>query len=326
MSSTNFPSATPPAQEPKKDNRGLIYGVLIAALLGTWGYIIYDKSRTKEVIQQKDVQYAALDSSKNMVTKEYEDALLRLDAMTSSNTRLDSLVKSKDQELEGLKGRIKNLVNKQNATAADLKEARALISELNGKIDGYLVEIQRLQAENQQLTQDKQTLTTQKAELEQNLATTSTEKKAAEEKVDIGSTLHASNFKINAVNVKGGGKEKNTSTAKRADKFRISFELDENLIAPSGKKDLYVVVTDPSGKVVSEQGLNSGSFTTRKDGEKQFTNKVSVDYEQGAKKSVSFDLQQTDKYVPGNYKVEVYHNGFKIGENTVALKKGGLFS
>jgi hypothetical protein len=261
-----------------------------------------------------------------MVTKEYEDALLRLDAMTSSNTRLDSLVKSKDQELEGLKSRIKGLVNKQNATAADLKEARALITELNGKIDGYLVEIQRLQAENQQLTQDKQALTTQKAELEQNLATTSTEKKAAEEKVDIGSTLHASNFKINAVNVKGGGKEKNTSTAKRADKFRISFDLDENLIAPSGKKDLYVVVTDPSGKVVSEQGLNSGSFTTRKDGEKQFTNKVSVDYEQGAKKSVSFDLQQTDKYVPGNYKVEVYHNGFKIGENTVVLKKGGLFS
>ena len=326
MSSTNFPSATPPAQEPKKDNRGLIYGVLIAALLGTWGYIIYDKSRTKEVIQQKDVQYAALDSSKNMVTKEYEDALLRLDAMTSSNTRLDSLVKSKDQELEGLKSRIKGLVNKQNATAADLREARTLISELNGKIDSYLQEIQRLQAENQQLTQDKQTLTTEKAALEQNLATTATEKKAAEEKVDIGSTLHASNFKINAVNVKGSGKEKNTSTAKRADKFRISFDIDENLIAPSGSKDLYIVVTDPSGKVVSEQGLNSGSFTTRKDGEKQYTNKVSVDYEQGAKKNVSFDLQQTDKYVPGNYKVEVYHNGFKIGENTVALKKGGLFS
>jgi TolA-binding protein len=326
MSSTNFPSATPPAQEPKKDNRGLIYGVLIAALLGTWGYIIYDKSRTKEVIQQKDVQYAALDSSKNMVTKEYEDALLRLDAMTSSNSRLDSLVKSKDKELDGLKGRIRGLVNKQNATAADLKEARALIAELNGKVDGYVLEIQRLQAENQQLTQDKATLTTQKAELETNLASTTSEKKAAEEKVDIGSTLHASNFNIKPINIKGSGKEKSTSTAKKADKFRISFDLDENLIAPSGSKDLYIVVTDPAGKVVSEQGLNSGTFTTRKDGEKQYTNKVAVDYEQGMKKNVSFDLQQGDKYVPGNYKVEVYHNGFKIGENTVALKKGGLFS
>src|SRR6187200_2693758 len=120
MSATNYPSATPQNPTPRKDNRGLIYGILIAALLGTWGYIIYDKSRTKEVIQQKDVQYAALDSSKTMVQKEYEDALLRLDGMTSSNSRLDSLVKSKDKDLDGLKSRIKGLVGKQNATAKDL--------------------------------------------------------------------------------------------------------------------------------------------------------------------------------------------------------------
>jgi myosin heavy subunit len=326
MSATNYPSASPQTPAPKKDNRGLIYGVLIAALLGTWGYIIYDKSKNKEVIQQKDVQYAALDSSKNQVQKEYEDALLRLDAMTGANTKLDSLVKTRDKELEQTKSRIKTLVSKQNATAADLAEAKSLIKELNGKIDGYVAEIERLQGENQTLTQEKNTLTTQKAELEQNLSTTTTAKQVAEEKVDIGSTLHASNFKINAINEKSGGKEKATSTAKRADKLRISFQLDENLIAPSGVKDLYILVTDPAGKLVSEQGLNSGTFSTRKDGEKQFTNKVSVNYEQGAVKPVSFDLKQTDKYQPCNYKVEVYHNGFKIGENTVVLKKGGLFS
>ncbi len=326
MSSTNYPSATPPSPSPRKDNRGLIYGILIAALLGTWGYIIYDKSKTKEVIQQKDVQYTMLDSSKNQVQKEYEDALLRLDAMTGANTKLDSLVKTRDKEIDQVKSRIQTLVRKQNATAADMAEARGLIKQLNGKIDGYVAEIERLQGENQTLTTEKNTLTTQKTELEQNLSTTQGEKKAAEEKVDIGSTLHASNFRIAAINEKTGGKEKATSTAKRADKFRISFELDENLIAPSGQKDLYVLVTDPAGKMVSEQSLNSGTFTTRKDGEKQFTNKITVDYEQGAKKSVSFDLKQADKYQPGAYKVEVYHNGFKIGENTVQLKKGGLFS
>jgi TolA-binding protein len=326
MSATNFPSATPQSPTPKKDNRGLIYGVLIAALLGTWGYIIYDKSKTKEVIQQKDVQYAVLDSSKNMVQKEYEDALLRLDAITSTNTKLDSLVKTKDKDLESMKSRIQTLVRKQNASAADLAEARNLIKQLNGKIDGYVAEIERLQGENQQLTADKQTLTTQKAELETNLTTTTAAKQAAEEKVDIGSTLHASNFKITAINEKSGGKEKATTTAKKADKFRISFDLDENLITPTGEKELYVLVTDPSGKIVQESGLNSGSFTTRKDGEKQFTNKVTVAYEQGVKKNVSFDLKQSDKYTPGNYKVEVYNNGFKIGESTVVLKKGGLFS
>jgi TolA-binding protein len=326
MSSTNYPSATPQSPAPKKDNRGLIYGILIVALLGTWGYIIYDKSKTKEVMQQKDVRYTMLDSSKNQVQKEYEDALLRLDAMMGANTKLDSLVKTRDKEVEQVKARIRTLVNKQNATAADLAEARSLINQLNSKIDGYVAEIERLQGENQSLTAERNTLTTQKTELEQNLSNTQTAKKAAEEKVDVGSTLHASNFRIAAINEKSGGKEKATTTAKKADKFRISFDLDENLIAPSGQKDLYILVTDPAGKLVSEQGLNSGTFTTRKDGEKQFTNKVSVDYEQGARKNVSFDLKQTDKYQPGAYKVEVYHNGFKIGENTVQLKKGGLFS
>lgn len=320
MSSTNYPSATPQSPTPKKDNRGLIYGILIVALLGTWGYIIYDKSKTKEVMQQKDVRYTVLDSSKNQVQKEYEDALLRLDAMMGANTKLDSLVKTRDKEVEQVKARIRTLMNKQNATASDLAEARGLIKDLNGKIDGYVAEIERLTGENQTLTTERNTLTTQKTELEQNLSATQTEKKAAEEKVDIGSTLHASNFRINAINQKSSGKETATSTAKRADKFRISFDLDENLIAPTGQKDLYVLVTDPAGKLITEQGLPSGTFTTRKDGEKQFTNRIPVDYEQGAKKNVSFDLKQTDKYQKGAYKVEVYHNGFKIGENMVQLR------
>lgn len=320
MSSTNYPSATPQSPTPKKDNRGLIYGILIVALLGTWGYIIYDKSKTKEVMQQKDVRYTVLDSSKNQVQKEYEDALLRLDAMMGANTKLDSLVKTRDKEVDQIKTRIRTLVNKQNATAGDLAEARGLIKDLNGKIDGYVAEIERLTGENQTLTTERNTLTTQKTELEQNLSTTQTEKKAAEEKVDIGSTLHASNFRINAINLKSSGKEAATSTAKRADKFRISFDLDENLIAPTGQKDLYVLVTDPAGKLITEQGLASGTFTTRNDGEKQFTNRIPVEYEQGAKKNVSFDLKQTDKYQKGAYKVEVYHNGFKIGENMVQLR------
>jgi myosin heavy subunit len=323
---SNYPSAAPQTPEPKKDNRGLIYGVLIAALLGTWGYIIFDKSKTKDVIEQKDVQYAQLDSSKNTVQREYEDALLRLDAMTSSNSHLDSLVKTKNTELDAMKSRIKGLVGKQNATAADLSEARKLISELNTTVDGYKKQIETLQAENQQLNQDKTQLTQQKAELETNLSTTQAEKKAADDKIDIGSTLHASNFQITAINMKNNGKEKPTVTAKRADKLRVSFDLDENRITNSGPKDLYVIVTDPAGKVVSEQGLSSGNFSTREDGQKQYTNKVSVDYTQGKSKNVSFDLNNTDKYVPGAYKVEVYQNGFKIGNGGVNLKKGGLFS
>jgi len=58
-----------------------------------------------------------------------------------------------------------------------------------------------------------------------------------------------------------------------------------------------------------------------------YTEKVEVTYEQGKRKNVSFDWKQKDaNYQVGDYKIQIYHNGFKIGEGIKTLKKGGLFS
>ena len=66
----------------------------------------------------------------------------------------------------------------------------------------------------------------------------------------------------------------------------------------------------------------SGTFTTRDEGDKVFTNKMDVNYEQGKRLPVSFDWKpEAGKYQTGNYKVEIYQNGYKIGEGTKTLKK-----
>ena len=70
--------------------------------------------------------------------------------------------------------------------------------------------------------------------------------------------------------------------------IRISFVIDENRITPSGTKDFYVVVTAPDGKIITE-GAN---FTTREEGSRPYTNKVSVNYEQNKVIPVSFDWKQ----------------------------------
>lgn len=255
---------------------------------------------------------------------DYQAAEIRLDKMTTENTKLDSLVKTRDKDVATMRSRIKTLISKQNASAADLAEARKLINQLNGKIEEYVKEIERLQGENQQLTTTNQQLTTEKQQLTDTLNTKLTENKDLSNKVDVGSTLNATNFQFAAINEKRSGKESVTSKAKKADKFRVSFDVD-NRLATTGTKDLYIVVVDPEGKVVKEEGLGSGSVNTREEGDKEFTNKVSIDYEQGKRKNVSFDLKQTEKYKTGTYKVEVYQNGFKIGEGAVTLKKGGIF-
>lgn len=318
--STNYPDAGNYSSAPKKDNKNTIIILLAIALVGSWIYFMYAKSQATAVINEKDAQYATLDSAKNNVQKEYDDAMVRLDEMTATNNGLDSLVKTRDNELGILKSKFKSLVGKQNATSSDLAEARKLVRELNGRIDDYVKEIERLQGENIQLTADKNNLTNENKNLSNNLANTESAKKEAENKVDVGSTLHASNFNIVAINERNSGKEKSTSSARRADKFRISFNLDENRIATSGTKQLFIITKDPAGKVIKEEALASGTINTRQDGQVDFTTKLDVEYKQSEAKFVSFDLRQADKYTKGNYSIVVYQNGFKIGEGIAILK------
>ncbi len=308
------------SQESKKDNKGTIIIVLLIALIASWVYFFYTKNQTTILISDKDAQYSTLDSSKNAVQKEFDDAMVRLQEMTQTNVGLDSLVKTKDKEMQVLKSRFKSLVSKQNATAEDLAEAKVLVGELNGKINDYVKEIERLQAENQQLTVDKAGLTADKQNLEKNLASTEVAKKDAENKVDVGSTLHASSFQIAAINETNSGKEKATNRAKRADKLRISFMLDDNRIATTGTKILFIIAKDPSGKIIKETALGSGSFETRQDGQSDYTTKLNTEYTQGESKSINFDLKQTDAYSKGSYSIVVYQNGFKIGQGIAVLK------
>lgn len=331
MSYSNYPSSSSgnqPASQQPKDNRKLIYGVLIAALVGTWGYIIYDKNKSGEKISQLTTQYTAADSSRSAVESEYNDALARMDSLTGTNTKLQGELASRKTDIDDLKSKIKIELSKKNG---DLSKARNMIKELNGKITDLLAQVEQLKQENQtltvanvDLTTQRDTLTVQKAVVEQNLAATEAEKEHVE---DVGSTLHASNINIAAIDVKHSGKEKSTSTAKKADVFRISFDLDENRIAPSGSKELYVCVTGPDGHPITIPANGSGTFQTREEGEKVFTNKVDLQYEQGKRMPVSFDWKPDNgKYQTGDYRIEIYQNGYKIGEGVKSLKKGGLFS
>jgi predicted nuclease with TOPRIM domain len=323
------PTTPASPQQPKsRDNRAIIYGVLIAALLGTWGYIIWDKSKSNETITQLQSQYSNVDSSRNAIQQEYNDALARLDSATGNNTQLQGVLSERRNEIEGLKKQISHITNNRNATAAELSRARGLINQLNMKIDDMYAEIQRLRGENQTLTtanqrlgREKEQLNTEKGQLQENLTTTESARREVE---DVASTLHASNMNITPIKVKNSGKEKETTTAKRVDLLRISFDLDENRIAASGNKELYVAVTAPDGRPVT-MASGSGTFDTREEGSKTYTNRINVPYEQGKRSTVSFDWKQEGRYQLGEYKIQVYHNGYKIGEGKTALKKGGLF-
>jgi len=321
MTNTNYPSATPQSQPNKnKNSKNIIIGLLAAGLLGTWGYLLWDKNKSGEKILQQQTQIASLDSSKADIQMEFDNALARLDSVTGANNNLQGQLSDKQKDIEAKKSEIRRILHDKNASQAQLAKAKGMINELNDKITSLEAEVARLTGENQELTSANSTLSAEKATLESNLTTTKTEKESLEKTVDVGSTFSASNIQVTPVDERKSGKEKSTSTAKRVDKLVVSFNV-ENRIAKSGPADMYLIVTAPDGKVISEAG---SVLNTRTDGDKTFTARIPVNYEQGTRMPVSFPIKQND-FKTGNYKVEVYHNGFKIGEGVRSLKKGGIF-
>lgn len=324
MSATNFPTATNEPQEPRKSFKNLIIGILAVALVGTGIALVVDKNKSGETIQQQQTQIATVTDQKSEIQKSFDASLARLDSMSTLNTSLQSKLADDNKEISKTKSEIRSILNKKNATASELSRAKTLIASLNDKISGMEQQIAQLTQDNQNLTQDKATLTQEKDVLTTNLASTTATKDSLVQKVDVASTLNASNIDITPIDIRHSGKEKVTSKAKRVDKLVISFDVS-NRIATPGMTDVYVCVIGPDGKPVSEQALNSGTFTTRENGDKTFTAKLPVDIETAKKKSVQFSFAP-GTFQQGNYTIEIYQNGFLIGQGTRELKKGGLFS
>jgi FtsZ-binding cell division protein ZapB len=336
MAYENFPTETgtaqAPVKAPKANLRALVTGGLLVALLGTWGYIIYDKNKSKEAIAQKETMITTTSQERDELIKELDNATRRLDDLKTDNSKKDSSMLAKDNEIAEKKSRIQSLLSKVNATQGDLAEARKLIRSLNGDIDGYKMQVEQLKGENLVLTQEKEVLAQDRDRIRREYDSTQTNmaaqqaalRKEKEDVVDVASTLHASNFQIQGLKEARGGKERVKENAKKVDKLRISFDIDENRVAATGNKDIYVCITSPDGNPIAIEALGSGKFNTREGQEKLYTKKLDVLYTQGQKQTISIDWKQ-DNFERGNYKVEVYHNGFKIGEGYTGLNKRGLF-
>jgi len=328
MANTNYPSAensqTTTRVEKKSNNntKNIVIGVLAVALLGTWGYFLKTKNESDNTIKEKTVAVNQAMTARDSAQQLYSLTLQRLDNMTGENNSLKNEVADKNSNINKLKNEISSLLSKNNATKADLQRAKALIAQLNQTIANLEVENARLTGENQVLAANNTQLTQEKQVLQTNLQTATAEKDELAQTVDVASTFSASNIEITPINERRGGKEKTTTTAKKVDKLVVSFDV-ENRVARSGPADIYVIVTGPDGKVITDPA-GASTLSTRKDGDKPYTYKTTIQYEQGTRKSVQVPLRQ-DHFQTGDYKIEIYQNGFKIAEGVRSLKKGGLF-
>lgn len=322
MDNSNTPVTVQETNQPGK-GKNLIIGLLAAVILILAGFFIFDHNKNSEQIKANQTEVAKVTTEKSEIQSNFDASLARLDSLTTMNTDMQKQLAGKDAEITKIKAEIRSILNNKNATAAELKKARNLIAQLNGQITDMQAQIALLQSENDTLKVQNADLYVQKETLTKNLDSTVVVNTGLTQKVDVASTLDASNITITPLKIKSNGKEKVKTSAKAVDKLLVSFDVKNRIIQP-GSTDIYVVVIGPDGQPVTS-APGSGTFNTREDGEKAFTAKLPVNLETAKTKNVEFGFVPADHFVQGAYQIKIYQNGFLIGEGTRQLKKGGIF-
>jgi hypothetical protein len=333
MAFENFPTAARQQQisAPKFNWMALIAGILFFSLSASVLYIIWYKNQSVETIREKIVEekplQAAMTSIPNTtqqltdLEKELEAATMRYDMLKTLNAKKDTANSLLEKQIAAKKDSLFNLLHKVNLSQSELANAKKLIVSLQGSIEGYKAQVEKLANDKVSLIQEKNNVADQRDKVQAHYDSAVTVINQKEDSINIGSTLSAVDFSISGINQKNNGKEKETAVARHVDKLRISFEIAQNHLASSGIKELYVCVTDPNNLPITVEALGSGRFDTRDGKERFYTQKMDINYIQGPPNQIiSFDWRQNTDFEPGDYKIEVYNNGFKIGEGIRHLK------
>jgi predicted nucleic acid-binding Zn-ribbon protein len=303
----NQPSSTPP---PRKSTT--IYWVVIAVLLGACIYLFISKDKAEKQVATTSEQLQSSEMTNAAVQKDFDAALVRLDELTSKNQQMDAEIKDKNGEVEKLKAEIQAILRNKNATESDLAKARKLIASLDDKTKSYQERIAQLETENTDLNNKNTVLATERdSTVSQNIAL----KK-------VGSVLHASNIRMAPIDLRKGGKKENETTkAKRVDLLRITFDIDENRIAESGNKDIYLRISGPDGTPLSNAAYGSGVTQLTDGSSLNYTLAKQVSLQQGQPVSgVTVDWHQGNDYKKGDYQIEIFNEGYKVGSGKVTLK------
>ncbi len=297
--------------------------MLSLGLIATWIYHLYDKtqySKHRTEIYVKDstaVAQAIRDSLQNIYSGALTDLDKKLDSTRNTTDSIQTALQGKLAEVYQLREEIDVILKNKGASAADLQLARQKISELQGLVKELRGEKNTMEEEKQRLNDVLAQLSGDIAGLQQNIKTLGEENKKLAEKVNLASVFVASEIKLTPVTVRNS-REQETSQAKKASKFIVSFTLQNN-VNEYNIADVYVVITQPDGQVVKNDEIWDATMTTAASGDKiSYTRQVRFDYQKGEAKKLFFSVN-ADKYLKGDYKLQVFHKGYEIGEITRAL-------
>lgn len=309
-------------KEQKQDRKNLLWAALaILALLNVLLLYFFYQERKENTTKDSVI---ATRMEEVLTTKSKLDSIstqldIKIAQIQQLGGRVDSLLAIKAQ-LE----KDKQLLKDRNSFSLKKYEERiksyeALLTEKDQEISSLREELGIATAKNRELTEHISGLESTNEELGQQIDEFTTKTAELQEKITIASALKAEKIHVSAISDKGKERDSGSYKSKRINQLKVNFELADNAVSQAGEKDIYLRVLDPDGAVLSDMATGSGSFL-HNEREMIYSSKQRITYE-NTRKPVSIIYGRGG--IPlksGKYTVELYAEGFKIGQGDFTVK------
>lgn len=296
-----------------KNKRTLIIAI-IALLLIVNGVIYYMDYREKQELQ------AEINSKNTELLETY-------DQLNSISNELDQKIK----EIEALGGDVAELQQAKAELEAEREQltksasiASRRYSEIREKVQGYEtllkqkdVELAHLRSLSDSLYAENNTLKSTQNQLSDSINRITKTRTELQKKVNVASRLKAENIKVIALNKRGKERE-GEFRDRQIEQLKVQFNLADNPVSPIESKDIMLRVIDPNGNVLFDVATGSGTMMIN-NREEFFTAKQEILFD-NTRQQLSFLYQKESDYEDGIYNVELYSDGYMIGNETFKVK------
>jgi FtsZ-binding cell division protein ZapB len=296
----------------QKTNR--IFTLIIILLSLALGITLWQFFELRKTNSQKGTEIEYLNDERGELQTELEDMLHEFDSLETDNDSMKVELAGKREEIEGLLDKVKD---KDYAIYKLKKETKTLRVIMRG----YVVTIDSINTLNVGLRKEN-------SQVKNTLSKERTRAKALEKtnenlssKVELASRLDVSNVNAFGVQVKRDLTGKETDRVRRTDKIRVCFDLEENAVAKSEKKNIYIRIMTPDGQVLAP-GIGTEFIFEFILVKGYFSDKLIIEYDNSTKNYCLDWARPNEEYemLAGVYTIFIYAEDYEMAKLNLELK------
>ena len=259
-----------------------------------------------------------------LIANTEENLATTMQRLNEIRTELDQKI----SEIEKLGGDITDLQKAKTEVDAQLKRSTTRsakeIQQLKERVEGYTEllkikdeELEKLKSVNKELFSENRSLKTQKNVLNDSINRLEKNKAELTNKVAIASQLKAENVLVMSVNSKGKERESPFKN-RQLEKLKVEFAIADNKVAPIEGKKILIRVIDENGQVIFDVAKGSGTFILN--GKEEFYTASQEILFDNTRQKLTYMYKKGSEYTAGNYTVEIFTDGYKMGSMQFAVK------